>query len=188
MTVSQLPNLLTVLRMLLVAPFVYFLFRENYGVALTLLFLAGLTDMLDGFLARRYQWFSWFGSVADPVADKLLLISTYVVLGFLGHFPLWLVVIVVGRDILIFSASLTYWLIAGEFEGQPTFLGKSCTFFMVVQGLLMLVALAIMPIPEIILEWGNWIVVVLCLASAIHYVVLGVEAFHRLSQKGGSSS
>lgn len=171
---KHLPNFLTILRMVLVVPFVIVLYNGQYLGALLLLFAAGITDGLDGFLARQFGWYSWFGSVADPIADKLLLVASYVVLGILGHIPIELTYLVVGRDIFIFTGALLYWVFVGHFEGRPTLLGKMCTFLMIVQGLVVLASLALFEVPVVLLDIGNLVVAVLCVLSGGQYVLLGI--------------
>lgn len=166
--------MLTVLRILLVIPFVWALLSEQYQLALGLLFVAGVTDGLDGFLARQYGWYTWFGSVADPIADKILLVASYLILGYLGHLPHWLVYLVVGRDLVIFSGSVLYWRLVGHFEGKPSLLGKACTFSLILYGLLVLVHLAVYAVPQGVISAGAWLVAVLCAASGAHYVYLGI--------------
>ena len=86
----DLPNLISVFRIVLVVPIEYLLLQQHYVSAMILFFLAGISDGLDGFLAKRFNWTSRLGSVLDPLADKLLLVCTYLVLGWLGHLPWWL--------------------------------------------------------------------------------------------------
>lgn len=172
---KHIPNLLTIVRILLVIPFVGALLSESYQLALLLLFIAGATDGLDGFLARHYGWFSWFGSVADPVADKTLLVASFVVFGMMGHLPWWLIYVVVGRDILIFGGALLYWRIVGSFEGRPTILGKLCTFYLIAHGIMVLVNLALFTVPHAVIAYSNWLVAGLCIVSGVHYVYLGVK-------------
>ena len=181
---KSIPNALTVLRILLVLPFSWAMLNEHYLLALGLLFIAGLTDGLDGFLARHFGWYSWFGSVADPIADKILLVVSYLILGYLGHMPAWLVYLVVGRDLVIFSGSFIYWRLVGHFEGKPSWLGKICTFLLIVFGLMTLVHLALFNMPSSIMIAGEWSVAVACVASGIHYVYLGVtkSRLHRAEQ------
>ena len=180
---KHLPNFLTIVRMLLVVPFVIVLYNGHYLSALTLLFVAGVTDGLDGFLARQFGWYSWFGSVADPIADKLLLVASYVVLGMLGHIPIELTYLVVGRDALIFSGAGLYWFFVGRFEGRPTLLGKLCTFVMIVQGLLVLTSLALFEMPSLLLTAGNAVVAVLCVVSGVHYVYIGIMEINAIKSK-----
>lgn len=172
---KHIPNLLTIVRIILVVPFVGALLSESYQWALLLLFIAGATDGLDGFLARQYGWFSWFGSIADPVADKALLVASFIVFGMMGHLPWWLIYIVVGRDILIFGGAMLYWKIVGSFDGRPTMLGKLCTFYLIAHGIMVLVNLALFPVTPALIAFSNWVVAALCVASGAHYVFLGVQ-------------
>ena len=87
----DIPNALCVLRMLLVAPVVWLLLAGEYAWVLVVFFLAGFTDGLDGFLAKRFDWRSRLGGILDPLADKLLMVSSYLTLGWLGLIPSWLV-------------------------------------------------------------------------------------------------
>ena len=179
----HLPNFLTIVRMVLVVPFVIVLYNGQYLGALLLLFIAGITDGLDGFLARQFGWYSWFGSVADPIADKMLLVASYVVLGILGHIPIELTYLVVGRDVFIFTGALLYWVFVGHFEGRPTLLGKTCTFLMIVQGLIVLTSLALFEVPVVLLEAGNLIVAILCVLSGVQYVFLGITELKAVNAK-----
>lgn len=179
----HLPNILTIVRMILVVPFVIVLYNGQYLGALLLLFIAGITDGLDGFLARQFGWYSWFGSVADPVADKLLLVASYVVLGILGHIPVELTYLVVGRDVFIFTGALLYWFFVGHFEGRPTLLGKMCTFMMIVQGLMVLTSLALFDVPKALLDAGNLMVAVLCVLSGVQYMYLGITELKAANAK-----
>jgi cardiolipin synthase len=101
-----LPNLLTLLRLLMTPPLVVSLARRHYAPAFVWLVAAGITDVLDGWLARRFRWISPFGAILDPVADKALLVGAYLALAMAGATPLWLTALVLGRDaaILLFAA------------------------------------------------------------------------------------
>ena len=97
---SDIPNLITVFRFLLVPPLVWLLLNDRFGAALVVFGVAGFSDGLDGFLAKRFHWTSRIGALLDPLADKLLLIASFVTLGWLGWIPVWLVVLVCLRDVL----------------------------------------------------------------------------------------
>jgi cardiolipin synthase len=90
----DIPNLITGLRILLVAPFLWLLLEEHYGAALLLFVIAGISDALDGFLAKYYGWTSELGGLLDPIADKLLLMGAILALGWLNELPGWLVMLV----------------------------------------------------------------------------------------------
>lgn len=103
---KNLPNLISLLRLLLVPFTVWLLISEAYGWAFLSFLLAGVSDGVDGFLVRRYGWHSRLGAYLDPLADKALLVSVYVTLAFLADIPAWLAIIVVSRDALIVGAVL----------------------------------------------------------------------------------
>lgn len=122
-----LPNLITILRLLLVIPIVVSFHEGEFDVALLLFFLAGISDGLDGVLARRFDWVTPFGKLIDPVADKLLLLATTVSLAILGHFPLMLMFLMIAKDLATIGGVMAYALLAGFPEVRPLFLGKVTT-------------------------------------------------------------
>lgn len=124
MNLSWIPNAICVVRILLVVPLVAALLSGAYTQALVLIVVAGFSDGLDGFLARTFDWRSRLGSLLDPAADKLLVVSTFVTLTTLGLVPFALTLIVVLRDIVIVSGALAYQRVAGHLEGEPTLISK----------------------------------------------------------------
>nr|CAA6807279.1 MAG: CDP-diacylglycerol--glycerol-3-phosphate 3-phosphatidyltransferase (EC [uncultured Thiotrichaceae bacterium] len=124
MTLKQIPNIITLLRIVAIIPICWLLFRDEYMAAFVCLVLAGLSDGLDGFLARRYGWFTPLGAVLDPLADKLFITSLIVVFAVQGHVPLWLMWLVIGRDIIIVSGALVYRWRTGSLEMKPLFISK----------------------------------------------------------------
>ena len=163
---KSLPNIISVLRIFLVIPTVYFLLHEQYQYALLLFFVAGLSDGLDGFLARRYGWTTRLGSFLDPMGDKLLMTATYFVLGWLGHLPVWLVAIVIGRDIVIVIGALAYRMLVQDIHMQPLLISKINTAFQIALALFMLVHLARVPyIAD--LTWLTPILIYAVLATSV---------------------
>ena len=124
MSPSQIPNLICVLRIVLVLPIVWALVEERYGLALVIFAIAGLSDGLDGFLAKNFGWHTEVGALLDPIADKLLLVTVFLALTYLGMIPVWLMVVVVARDIIIVSGALGYQYLIGPVEGRPTAVSK----------------------------------------------------------------
>lgn len=175
----QIPNALTILRILLVVPFAVLVLREDYVTALILLMVAGFTDGLDGFLARYFRWHSLFGSIADPVADKFLLVTTYVCLGVLDQMAWWLVAVVVGRDLIIFSGAIAYWFLVGRYEGQPTLISKACTFCQILVGVGVLAHLAFLPLPAWFFATYPWVLLALCVISLGQYLKMGIEGYRQ---------
>lgn len=125
MKASDIPNLITMMRLLLVVPVVWLLFSEEYGWALILFGVAGFSDGLDGYLAKHYGWSSRLGSLLDPLADKLLLVSCFLVLGAQRLIPWWLVGIVILRDIVIITGALLYhFQVERLARGEPSLASK----------------------------------------------------------------
>ena len=120
----HIPNLICVMRILLVVPIIMSLLDQNYLQALWLIVIAGASDGLDGFLARRYDWTSRIGGLLDPLADKLLFVSVFASLSYTGLIPLWLFAVVIGRDIIIVSGATAYEFLIGPVEPNPSRVGK----------------------------------------------------------------
>ncbi len=117
---DYIPNWICVIRIFLVVPIVWLLVGKRYELALTLIVLAGLSDGVDGLLARRFGWTSRIGGLLDPLADKLLFVSVFASLTWNGLVPMWLFAVVVGRDIVIVSGALAYEYLIGPVEPEPT--------------------------------------------------------------------
>jgi len=105
---AALPNLICVLRILLVAPVGYAILDQRFGLALTMFVIAAVSDALDGFLARRFGWITPLGQILDPTADKLLLVTVFVTLSVGGRVPAWLGLTAVLRDAVIAGGALAY--------------------------------------------------------------------------------
>jgi cardiolipin synthase len=119
-----LPNAICVVRVLLVGPIVWMLLGENFVGALVLIAVAGFSDALDGFLARAFDWRTPLGSLLDPAADKLLIVSVFLTLTYEGLVPAVLTLVVVMRDVVIVGGAAFYqWLIA-PVRGEPTIISK----------------------------------------------------------------
>jgi len=124
LTLHWLPNAISVLRILLVVPIAWMISTSNYTGALYLFFVAGLSDGLDGFLAKTFSWQSRLGALLDPVADKLLLVVSFVALATGGLVPLWLAVLVVARDAIIVGGATAYHFLIKPVDGEPTMVSK----------------------------------------------------------------
>lgn len=125
MILKYIPNILTVFRLGLIIPFLLFLYDHKYSESFFIFILAGLTDGLDGILARRYNWQSFFGSFVDPLADKLLIASSFIALALLKVLPWWLVILVFLRDLTISMGVLGWYkFIRRKLVFKPTWLSK----------------------------------------------------------------
>ena len=120
----NLPNLLTLLRLALVPVMAYYAWSGEYAIALPIFLLAALTDLADGYLARRFKLVSKLGALLDPVADKLNMLVATVVLAWQSHIPLWLAIAIIGRDVIIVVGALAYRIARGHLDIKPTRLSK----------------------------------------------------------------
>ena len=102
---KHVPNILTAIRMLLIPVIFYFALQENYILAVVFLTLSGLTDVLDGYIARKYNFITDFGTLFDPLADKLTQVSTLIVLVIQGIIPIWILIIVVIKELLMIAGA-----------------------------------------------------------------------------------
>ena len=120
----NLPNLITIARILL-APFIIWLIVSGEMLAAFIAFLvAGVSDGVDGFLAKRWSQITALGAHLDPLADKLLLVSIYVALGLGSHLPPWLVILVVSRDLLILGGLMVAWVLDRPMAIKPLLISK----------------------------------------------------------------
>lgn len=170
MTLSQLPNLITLSRIALAPVLILFLHDQDYAGALVVIVVAGLSDGLDGFIAKRFNASSRLGGILDPVADKILLVSAYVMLSILDQVPFWLMLTVVFRDLLIVGGYLVFTSLHGSVHMNPSYLSKINTFMQIVLVVLVLVVKAAG------LEWDGLVdamvyaVLVTTVASGAHYL------------------
>ena len=179
MDARHIPNIITVFRILLVYPVNYFLLERSFNLALGLFVLAGLSDGLDGFLAKHYHWQSRLGSYLDPLADKLLLVSTFLSLSWMGLVPLWLTVAVILRDMIILSGAIAYYFLLRPFEGQPHWTSKVNTFFQLLLVVSVLFSKSVLPLPDGLLVILIAIVLVTSLVSGGIYVQVWGSSYWR---------
>ena len=124
MSLSWLPNAISVLRIALVPPILILILQGDYGWALALFFFAGFSDGLDGYLAVRFGWTTRLGGLLDPAADKLLITGLFVTLAYTSDIPVWLAAVVILRDVVIVLGALAYNFIVKPVPGEPTRISK----------------------------------------------------------------
>lgn len=178
MTRQDIPNVISGIRVLLVAPVIYFLLHKNYHVALGLFIVAGLSDALDGFLAKRYDWTSQLGSFLDPLADKLLLVSCFSVCVLTGLMPIWLFVLILLRDLIVAFGALAYHFVVEEFNGTPPFSSKLNTTFQIVYLVMLISSEGVVAIPTGWIEFVLYAVAATTTISGLEYIwVWGFKAW-----------
>ncbi len=170
MQARHLPNLITSLRLLLVLPLVWLLISNRYPAALYLFAIMGASDGVDGFLAKRFHWSSRLGQYMDPVADKAMLVSTYLSLGWLSVLPAWLVAIVILRDVIIIAGAVAYHFVTHQLEMRPTWLSKLNTVMQIILALVAIMA-QFLTIPDAIVALMIVIVLLTTVASGLDYTL-----------------
>ncbi|MBI3610952.1 MAG: CDP-alcohol phosphatidyltransferase family protein [Nitrospirae bacterium] len=170
----NLPNLLTILRILLIPVFINLLIYGYHGWALVAFLSAGLTDSLDGLIARMADQRTKLGTYLDPMADKLLLTASFLTLAILQVIPIWGAVIVVSRDIILILGALLLHLTQTHQEIAPTFLGKSTT---AVQLAYVTLVLLVTVFQRSTLNLFPFLVatVALTVVSGLHYIYRGIR-------------
>lgn len=173
-----IPNLLSILRMGLVPLFIIAVIDGYAFRALMIVLIAGITDVLDGFIARVWKQQSLLGTYLDPVADKLLLVSAYVVLSIPSlnrgtEIPLWVTVLVIARDVLLVVMALVLYLAAGIRSFPPSVLSKINTLLQVMAVVLVLLSntLPLARWIDLLAHTAIYGVAVLTLASGLDYVI-----------------
>ena len=124
----NIPNTLTFARIVSVPLLIWLIIDQDFFAAFVVFMLAGISDAADGYLAKRYGWRTELGAYLDPIADKALLVSIYVALGAAGHLPVWLVIAVVSRDVLIVGAVVLAWMMSRPVKVKPLVVSKVNTF------------------------------------------------------------
>lgn len=166
-----LPNAICIARMLLVLPLVWLVLEERYAEALALFIVAGLSDGLDGFLAKTFDWRTRLGSLLDPAADKLLVVSVFAALTFVGLVPLELTAIVVGRDAIIVIGAICYQLLIAPVKGEPAAISKLNTACQLAYVVFTLTSVAFAWPPAVSLLVLGAAVVFTSIVSGLNYVL-----------------
>ena len=175
MKLKYIPNMICVVRIILVAPIVWSLLNGHNGTALLLIVIAGLSDALDGYLARRFDWRTRLGGLLDPAADKLLMFASYVTLAWMGWMPVWFAAVVVGRDIVIIGGTIVYQLLVGPVHGEPTRASKLNTVLQIIFILLTVTHAWLRWPPVLVLQATGGAILITIGISTTQYVRTGVS-------------
>jgi cardiolipin synthase len=172
----NLPNLLTLLRLLLAAPVVYAIATGQAAVALVLFIAAGFTDLLDGAAARRFGTVTAWGAYFDPIADKVLLSSVFIAMTWAGILPAWYLWLVLGRDVMIVAGVVTIMAFTKERKFPPSRLGKFSTFFQLGCAVMWMVRNA-WPVAalHVLADVSLWLSTAFTAASGLDYIRRGAR-------------
>lgn len=170
MKLRDLPNIISVLRLVAVAPVMYLLLAGEYGWALALFAAAGVSDGLDGYLAKRFDWRTRLGGILDPLADKALLVGCFLVLGWQGLVPVWLVIAVILRDLVIVTGAVVYNYRVEAVEAAPLPISKLNTVLQIVLVVMVIMAAGPFRLPEGLIETMIWACFATVVVSGAQYV------------------
>ena len=170
MKASDLPNIITFIRFLLLPPVVLLLLNHRYDAALLVFAVAGFSDALDGYLAKRFHWTSRLGALLDPLADKLMLVSAFVTLAWLGLIPPWLVGLIILRDVVIVTGAIVYHMRIEKLEAAPSVVSKLNTFAQILLILAVMFSQAVRHLPSFWMDVLIYTVLVTTLWSGFDYV------------------
>ena len=171
MSLSWLPNTISLMRIALVPPTLYLIVQGEYGWAMLLFWIAGASDGIDGYLAVKFDWGSRLGALLDPIADKLLVAGMFITLAYTGHIPVWLAAIVIFRDVVIIGGATAYNFIVKPVPGEPTKISKINTVLQMLYLLFVLSRAAFEWPDEITLTVLGAAVLVTVVISGVDYVV-----------------
>ena len=167
---NYIPNLLTLLRIGLVPVLILLLQNQSYTMALGVFIIAGITDGLDGYIAQRFGYITRLGSVLDPLADKLLLLSSFVMLTIAGALPFWLLIIAAFRDLIIITGVIILTILYDHFEMKPIWSSKINTFLQIVLVITVLIEKADLLNFQAFTQIMIWLVAATILISGMQYV------------------
>jgi cardiolipin synthase len=168
--VRHLPNLICLLRIVLVWPILVSIAHANYPLTLLLFFVAAMSDGLDGYLAKRFHWTSELGKLLDPLADKLLLVGVFLVSTWYGLIPSWLTAFAVGRDVLILLGSAAFHIGWGPLRGRPSISSKINTLLQVLFVLAVVAHAGYSFPPQGVIDVLKWLTLATVLISGFAYV------------------
>lgn len=172
----HLPNLICLVRIALVVPLVAAMLAGEQARILVLFCIAALSDGLDGYLAKRFNWTSDLGRFLDPAADKLLLVSVFITAAWLDIAPWWVAAVAIARDLVIASGALAYRLWFGPLRGRPSVISKINTGMQMLYLLAVILASASGFPPRELLEALAVVMVLTTVASGVDY---GRRFLHR---------
>ncbi|MDP2755758.1 MAG: CDP-alcohol phosphatidyltransferase family protein [Nitrospirota bacterium] len=177
MGVLNIPNTLTITRIVIIPVFITSIIYKRYDYSLYLFIIAALTDMFDGLFARLKNQKTALGTFLDPLADKFLLVTTFVILSTYDLMPKWLTITVISRDIIVITGWFILYLITDTSTVEPTVLGKATIWMqsMLVAYVLIHINLPSLPdLPPLLL----WVTAGITIVSGLHYIYRGLKLTH----------
>ena len=185
MSPSNIPNLICFARIALVIPIIRLLWQEQFLLSLLLILIAGLSDILDGYLAKKNNWRSYLGAVLDPAADKILLVSLFLTLQSMDLIPLWLTLTVILRDLMIVFGLSLYRYFVGVPQPKPTRISKFNTLLQLAFIILVILAQGIQfPFAILSMVCGSLVFVTSILSGLDYWIIWSIAAKKKIYQSG----
>jgi|TARA_B100000809_G_scaffold111170_1_gene109766 cardiolipin synthase len=182
---SNIPNLICFARIALVIPIIRLLWQEQFLLSLLLILIAGLSDILDGYLAKKNNWRSYLGAVLDPAADKILLVSLFITLQSMDLIPLWLTLTVILRDLMIVFGLSLYRYFVGVPQPKPTRISKFNTLLQLAFIILVILAQGIQfPFAILSMVCGSLVFVTSILSGLDYWIIWSIKAKKKIYQSG----
>jgi len=183
---SNIPNLICLARILLVIPIIRLLWLEQFLLSLLLILIAGLSDILDGYLAKKNNWRTYLGANLDPAADKILLISLFLTLQSMNLIPLWLTLTVISRDfMIIFGLSLYRYFLGVPPPLQPTSISKFNTTLQIAFIVLVILSQSVQfPFEILSMVCGSLVFVTSILSGLDYWIIWSMKAKQKIYQSG----
>ena len=173
-------NIITVGRLLFTPIIIWLIFSSYYSLGLIFFVLSGLSDALDGFIAKQFNQSTILGSYLDPIADKTLIVSSILVLGYMGAIPSWLIILIVSRDLAILGAVIISWLVERSLKIEPIISSKINTFLQIFYTGLILLSLTyqeeIIYLDNFILPTFSILIALSTLSSWFSYLILWLRS------------
>ena len=185
MSPSNIPNLICFARIALVIPIIRLLWQEQFLLSLLLILIAGLSDILDGYLAKKNNWRSYLGAVLDPAADKILLVSLFLTLQSMDLIPLWLTLTVILRDLMIVFGLGLYRYFVGVPQPKPTRISKFNTLLQLAFIILVILAQGIQfPFEILSMVCGSLVFVTSILSGLDYWIIWSIKAKKKIYESG----
>ena len=186
--IINIPNFITLGRIISVPVIFWLLLSGQSKIAFFVFVCAGISDAVDGYLAKRFDWSTELGSYLDPLADKLLIVSIFIALGVRNELPLWLVIAVVSRDILIVAAVLLAWLLDQRVHIKPLAVSKANTLAQIVLAATVLADQGFvlgLDTSRVVLVWITGALTLLSLAAYLRAWFLHMTSYDSTDKDGG---
>lgn len=185
MSPSNIPNLICFARIALVIPIIRLLWQEQFLLSLLLILIAGLSDILDGYLAKKNNWRSYLGAVLDPAADKILLVSLFITLQSMDLIPLWITLTVILRDLMIVFGLSLYRYFVGVPQPKPTRISKFNTLLQLAFIIMVILAQGIQfPFAILSMVCGSLVFVTSILSGLDYWIIWSIKAKKKIYQSG----